>query len=197
MESALKYFIKLLTLSLLPFLFYGCAEDKPESNQNKSDSAFEVPQKTMCELLPMSKMSSMTGIVFNEEISTVHQTDESMGKYVSQCGYYSPGKNIAVLVRRFGNTSFPKEKEKIIGGDKTGDAEIDELQENALKTCKTVTDLGDAAYFYDLGGIYNLIVVYKDYYQIHISSYGKDLGFDDNTLNVSRKVVEEVMKIFH
>ena len=141
-------------------------------------------------------MSSIAGIAFNEVMVTLHQTDESAGKYVSQCGYYSNGADIGVLVRRFGNTSFPKEKEKIIGGGNTGDAELDAMLEEALASCKTIPGLGDAAYFYNLSGIYNLVVIFNNHYQVHISSSGKKLGFDDNTLEISKKVAAEVMKIF-
>lgn len=191
MKSVTKIFQYVLYVSVI----IGCGENKSDIKPNLALS--DIPDKKMCELLTIEKMTSITGVKFNEEMSTLHQTDKATGKYVSQCGYYSDGGNMGVLVRRFGNTSFPKEKEKLIGGEETGDAEIDEMMYKALETCKTVDGLGDAAYFYDLGGITNLIIVFKDHYQAHITSYGKGFGFDDNTLQVSKKVSQEVMKIFN
>lgn len=190
MKSVTKIFQYVLYVSVI----IGCGENKSDIKTELVLS--DIPDKKMCELLTIEKMTSITGVMFNETITTIHQTDKSTGKYVSQCGYHSDGGNMGVLVRRFGNTSFPKEKEALIGGSKTGDAEIDKMLDDVLNSCKTVTGLGDAAYFYDLGGIYNLILVYNGYYQIHITSYGKGFGFDDNTLQVSKKVAQEVMKIF-
>ncbi len=187
---------KSLLLFTMGILIINCGENKSESNNESGNTLSSIPDKKMCELLTKEMMSSITGINFNEEISTLHQIDESTGKYISQCGYHSESQNMAVLVRRFGNTSFPKEKEKLIGGDKTGYPELDEIQDKALETCKTIKGLGDAAYFYDLGGLYNLIVIFDDHYQLHITSYGNGLGFDDKTMGVSKKVAEEVIKIF-
>ena len=187
---------KSLLLFTMGILIINCGENKSESNNESGNTLSSIPDKKMCELLTKEMMSSITGINFNEEISTLHQIDESTGKYISQCGYHSESQNMAVLVRRFGNTSFPKEKEKLIGGDKTGNPELDEIQDKALETCKTIKGLGDAAYFYDLGGLYNLIVIFDEHYQLHITSYGNGLGFDDKTMGVSKKVAEEVIKIF-
>jgi len=191
----MKFVLKLVFLLLSVFIITGCDENKTKASDESSSNISSIPEKNMCELLTMENMNSITGISFNEVIVTLHQTDASAGKYVSQCGYYSDGGDFGVLVRRFGNTSFPTEKEKIIGS-KTGDAELDAMLEEALATCKTITDLGDTAYFYNLSGIYNLVVIFDDHYQVHISSSGKKLGFDDKTLEISKKVAEEVMKIF-
>lgn len=192
----MKLILKSLFLIIAGLLILSCSENKSNSNDESSNNFSVIPDKKMCEILTKETLSSITGITFNEEMSTLHQTDNSAGKYVSQCGYYSDVANMGVLVRRFGNTSFPKEKEKIIGGEKTGYPEIDAMQKEALATCKTISGLGDVAYFYDLGGIYNLIVVFDDHYQAHISSYGKEFGFDDKTLEVSKKVAVEVIKLF-
>jgi hypothetical protein len=192
----MKFILKLVFLLLSVLITIGCGENKTKAGDESSTSISSIPEKNMCELLTKEMMSSITGIAFNEEIVTLNQSDESAGKYVSQCGYYSEGADIGVLVRRFGNTSFPKEKEKIIGAGKTGDAELDVMLEEALATCKTIPGLGDAAYFYNLTGIYNLVVIFEDHYQVHISSSGKKLGFDDKTLEISKKVAIEVMKIF-
>lgn len=192
----MKFIIMLAILLLSVLITIGCGENKTKAGDESSTNISSIPEKNMCELLTKEMMSSITGIEFNEEMETLHQTDESTGKYVSQCGYYSDIGDFGVLVRRFGNTSFPKDKEKIIGGGKTGDAELDAMLEEALATCKTIAGLGDAAYFYNLSGIYNLIVIFDDHYQVHISSSGKGLGFDDKTLEISKKVAVEVMKIF-
>lgn len=192
----MKSISKLFLFVWFALFIITCSENKSDNKPEKIASDLNVPDKKMCELLTMGKMTSITGVKFNEEMTTLHQTDKATGKYVSQCGYYSDGGNMGVLVRRFGNTSFPKEKENLVGGKETGNAEVDALMHKALETCKTVNGLGDAAYFYDLGGITNLIVVFKDHYQAHITSYGKGFGFDDNTLQISKKVAEEVMKIF-
>ncbi len=192
----MKLILKSLLLFVTGFIIIYCSDNKSESNKESGNNLSSIPDKKMCELLTKEMMSSITGISFNEEMSTLHQTDKGTGKYVSQCGYHSETENMAVLVRRFGNTSFPTEKENILGGEKTGSPELDAIQEKALTTCKTVKGLGDAAYFYDLGGIYNLIVIFEDHYQIHISSYGSGFGFDDKTLDISRKVALEVMKLF-
>lgn len=192
----MKFLLKLVYLLLSVFIITGCGENKTKAVDESSTNISSIPGKKMCELLTKDMMSSITGIAFNEEMVTLHQTDGSAGKYVSQCGYYSDGADIGVLVRRFGNTSFPKDKEKIIGGGKTGDAELDAMLGEALASCKTVNGLGDAAYFYNLSGIYNLVVIFDDHYQVHISSSGKKLGFDDKTLEISKKVAIEVIKIF-
>lgn len=192
----MKALSEILIFILSGLLIAYCGEKKSGNNNASSNMTSNIPDKKMCELLTKETMSSITGITFNEEMSTLHQTDKAEGKYVSQCGYYSDGGNMGVLVRRFGNSIFPKEKEALIGGGKTGDAELDKMLDDALNTCKTVTGLGDAAYFYDLGGIYNLILVFDGHYQIHITSYGKGFGFDDKTLEVSKKVALEVIKIF-
>jgi hypothetical protein len=191
----MKLIFKSSLLFITGLLIFNCGENKSESNNKQGNTLKSIPDNKMCELLTKEMMSSITGIKFNEEVSTLHQIDESTGKYVSQCGYHGESQNIAVLVRRFGNTSFPKEKEKLIGGDKTGYPELDEIQDKALETCKTIKGLGDAAYFYDLGGLYNLIVIFDDYYQLHITSYGKGFGFDDKTMEVSKKVAEKVMEL--
>lgn len=192
MKNSLLLIVFLLSL----FIPISCGKDKTNDKPKTSGNYVHVPDKKMCELLTKETLSSITGIAFSEEIVTLHQTDESAGKYVSQCGYYSDGADLGVLVRRFGNTSFPKDKEKIIGVSKTGDAELDAMLEAALATCKTIAGLGDAAYFYNLSGIYNLVVIFDDHYQVHISSSGKKLGFDDKTLEISKKVAIEVIKIF-
>ena len=192
----MKLILKSFLLFVTGFIIIYCSENKSESNKESGNNLSSIPEKKMCELLTKEMMSSITGIFFNEEMSTIHQTDKGTGKYVSQCGYYSETENMGVSVRRFGNTRFPKEKENILGGEKMGSPELDEIQEKALTTCKTVKGLGDAAYFYDLGGVYNLIVIFDDHYQLHITSYGKGFGFDDKTLDVSRKVALEVMKLF-
>jgi len=192
----MKFIFKSFLFVLAGLLIISCNENKSENNNGSTNDFSSVPDKKMCELLTKEMMSSITGIEFKEEMSTLHQTDKSTGKYVSQCGYHSDKENMAVLVRRFGNTIFPKEKEALMGGGKTGDAEIDKMLDDAIKTCKTVSGLGDAAYFYDLGGIFNLILVSDDYYQIHITSYGKGFAFDEKTLEVSKKVASEVIKIF-
>jgi hypothetical protein len=192
----MRFILNSFLLFIAGLLIINCGDNKSENNYKSGNNLSSVPDKKMCELLTKEMMSSITGISFNEEISTLHQNDKSTGKYVSQCGYHSETENLAVLVRRFGNTSFPKKKEKLIGGDKTGNPELDAIQDKALKTCKTVTGLGDAAYFYDLGGLYNLIVIFDDHYQLHITSYGKGFGFDDKTMEISRKVAKEVIKIF-
>lgn len=192
MKSIMNFFVLLIA----GLMIINCNESKSGNSKDAGSDFSKIPDKKMCELLSKEKMSSITGITFNEEMSTLHQTDPAEAKYVSQCGYYSDGGNMGVLVRRFGNTNFPKEKEALMGGGKTGDAELDKILDDALKTCKTVTGLGDAAYFYDLGGIYNLILVYNGYYQIHITSFGKGFGFDDKTLEASKKVASEVIKIF-
>ncbi len=191
----MRFIIKSFLLALTGLLILSCSENKPGTGKQSGNDFSSIPDKKMCEILTKEMMTSITGIAFNEETSILHQTDKAKGKYVSQCGYYSDGGNMGVLVRRFGNSGFPKTKEALLGEDKTGDPELDEIQEKALQSCKTVNGLGDAAIFYDLGGIYNLIVIFKDYYQIHVSSYGKGFGFDDKTMEVSRKVAEEVMKI--
>jgi len=178
------------------FTFINCGENKIKTNSDPTLLNSEIPDKKMCELLTKETMSSITGLNFNEEMSTLHQTDKSSAKYVSQCGYDTDGGSMGVLVRRFGNTSFPKTKEQLIGGPETGNAEMDAMMHKAIETCKTVEDLGDAAYFYDLGGIYNLIVIFDDHYQAHITSYGKGMGFDDKTLELSKKVAEKVITIF-
>ena len=192
----MRLLFKSLLLFITGLLIINRGDNKPENHNEPGNNIGSVPNEKMCELLTKEMISSITGIKFNEEISTLNQIDESTGKYVSQCGYHSESQNMAVLVRRFGNTSFPKEKEKLIGGDKTGNPELDAIQNKALETCKTVTGLGDAAYFYDLGGLYNLIVIFDDHYQLHITSYGEGFGFDEKTLEVSKKVAEEVIKIF-
>lgn len=192
----MKFILKLVFLLLSGFITISCGENKSNAGDEPSTNISSIPEKNMCELLTKEMMSTITGITFNEEIVTLNQIDKSTGKYVSQCGYYSDGADLGVLVRRFGNTSFPKDKEKIIGGGKTGDAELDAMMEDALATCKTVSGLGDAAYFYNLSGIYNLVVIFDDHYQVHISSSGKNLGFDDKTLEISKKVAIEVIKIF-
>lgn len=192
----MKFIVITFLFVLAGLLIINCSENKSGNSNASSNVTSNIPDKKMCELLTKETMSSITGITFNEEMSTLHQTDKAEGKYVSQCGYYSDGGNMGVLVRRFGNSVFPKEKEALMGGGKTGDAELDKILDDALKTCKTVTGLGDAAYFYDLGGIYNLILVYNSNYQIHITSYGKGFGFDDKTLEASKKVASEVIKIF-
>lgn len=192
----MKFILMLVFLLLSGFIAIGCGENKTKVSDEPSTNISSIPEKNMCELLTKEMMSSITGIAFNEEIVTLNQSDKSAGKYVSQCGYYSDGADIGVLVRRFGNTSFPKDKEKIIGAGKTGDAELDAMLEDALASCQTVNDLGDAAYFYNLTGIYNLVVIFDDHYQVHISSSGKKLGFDDKTLEISKKVAIEVIKIF-
>lgn len=193
----MKFIFKLIFLLLSGVIAIGCGENKSKADDESSISIpSSIPEKNMCELLTKETMSTITGIAFNEAMVTLHQTDKSAGKYVSQCGYYSEGADMGVLVRRFGNTSFPKEKEKIIGAGKTGDAELDAMLEDALASCKTIPGLGEAAYFYNLSGSYNLVVIFDDHYQVHISSYGKKLGFDDKTLEISKKAAEEVMKIF-
>jgi hypothetical protein len=184
----------LLSISLL--LTIGYSGNNTKNDPQSLTTNINIPDKSVCELFTKEKMSSITGITFNEEMSTLHEVDKDMGKYVSQCGYYSDGGDMGVLVRRFGNTSFPKEKEKIIGAGKTGDAELDAMLEEALATCKTISGLGDVAYFYNLVGIYNLVVIFDDHYQVHISSSGKGLGFDDKTLEISKKVAIEAMKLF-
>lgn len=192
----MKFICRPFLFVFMGLLFITCGDNKPEINKKTESDFLMIPDKKMCEILTKEMMTSITGISFNEEMSTLHQTDKTEGKYVSQCGYYSDGGNMAVLVRRFGNTSFPKTKEALLGGDKTGDPGLDEIQEKALQTCKTISGLGDAAIFYDLGGIYNLIVIFNDYYQIHVSSYGRGFGFDDKTMEASKKVAEKVMNIF-
>lgn len=192
----MKFILISILFTLFTFIIINCSKNETKNNSEAAVESSEIPDKKMCEILTIEKMTLITGVMFNEAITTIHQTDKATGKYVSQCGYHSDGGNMAVLVRRFGNTSFPKEKEALIGGSKTGDSEIDKMLDDVLNSCKTVTGLGDAAYFYDLGGIYNLILVYNSYYQIHITSYGKGFGFDDNTLQVSKKVAQEVMEIF-
>lgn len=192
----MKFILKIVLLLLSGFLALGCGENKTKAGDESSTNISSIPEKKMCELLTKEMMSTITGIAFNEEMETLHQTDKITGKYVSQCGYYSDIGDFGVLVRRFGNTSFPKDKEKIIGGGKTGDAELDVMLEEALASCKTIPGLGDAAYFYNLTGIYNLVVIFEDHYQVHISSSGKGLGFDDKTLEISKKIAIEVIKIF-
>lgn len=192
MKTALR--ISVLFFSV--FIILNCGEHKTKNNSEAASSNSEIPNKKMCELLTKETMSEITGLTFNEEMTTLHQTDKSSGKYVSQCGYYTDSGNMGVLVRRFGNTSFPKTKEKLIGGPETGDADLDAMMHKAIETSKTVNDLGDAAFFYDLGGIYNLIVVFDDHYQAHITSYGKEFGFDDKSLEVSNQVAEKVISIF-
>lgn len=193
----MKFILISILFALFTFIIINCSKNETKNDSEAAVESSEIPDKKMCELLTKEKMTSITGVTFNEEMSTLHQTDKATGKYVSQCGYYSDGGNMGVLVRRFGNASFPKEKEKLVGGEETGDVELDEMMHKALETCKTVDGLGDAAYFYDLGGITNLIIIFKDHYQVHITSYGKGFGFDDNTLHVSKKVAQEVMNIFN
>ncbi len=192
----MKFTIMLSFLLLSVLITVGCGENKTKAGDESSTNISSMPDKKMCELLTKEMMSTITGIAFNEAMETLHQTDESAGKYVSQCGYSSDGAHIAVLVRRFGNTSFPKTKEKLIGGPETGDKDLDAMIYKAIETSKAVDGLGDAAFFYDLGGINNLIVVFDDHYQAHITSYGKEFGFDDKTLEVSKKVAEKVISIF-
>jgi hypothetical protein len=149
----------------------------------------------MCELISKETMSSITGIEFKEESNTLHQIDAKTGKYVSQCGYSTDGAQMVILVRRFGDTPFPTEKENIVGGQKTGNKELDEMMEKSIQTAKTLTGPGDASYFYEMGGINNLVVIYQKHYQIRITSYGKGFGFDDKTLEISKKVADKVIDI--
>ena len=192
MKTALR--ISVLFFSV--FIILNCGENKTKNSSEAAAMNSEIPDQKICEMLTKETMSEITGLTFNEEMTTLHQTDKSSGKYVSQCGYYTDGGNMGVLVRRFGNFNFPKEKEKLIDEDKTGDPDLDAIQDNALATSKTVSGLGDAAFFYDLGGIYNLIVIFDGHYQAHITSYGKEFGFDEKTLEVSKKVAEKVIAIF-
>lgn len=192
MKTVLKISILFFTI----FIILNCGENKTKNYSEAASSNSEILDKKMCELLTKETMSEITGLTFNEEMTTLYQVDKSSGKYVSQCGYYTDGGNIGVLIRRFGNYNFPNQKEKLIGGDKIGDPELDAIQGKALATSKTVNGLGDAAYFYDLGGIYNLIVIFDGHYQAHITSYGKEFGFDDKTLEVSKKVADRVITIF-
>ncbi len=192
MKKIMEAFFIVAYLSLV----LGCGENKSDVKPQSTGSDFKIPDKKMCELLTKEMMSSITGISFNEEMVTLHQIDPGSGKYVSQCGYYIDGGNMGVLVRRFGDISFPKNKEALIGAQATGDAELDAMMNKAVETSKAVNNLGDAAFFFDLGGIINLIVVFQDHYQIQISSFGKGFSFDDNTLQLSKKVAEEVIKIF-
>lgn len=192
----MKLILKTVLLLFTGLLTINCGENKTKAGDESSGNISSIPEKNMCELLTKETMSTITGISFNEEMVTLHQTDKSAGKYVSQCGYYSDAGDVGVLVRRFGNTSFPKEKEALIGSGKTGDPELDAMNEKAAQTSKAVTGLGDAAYFYNLGGIYNLIVVFDDHYQAHISFLGKGFAFDDKTLETSKKIAIEVIKIF-
>ncbi|MCX8106596.1 MAG: hypothetical protein N3D80_12085 [Ignavibacterium album] len=186
---------QILLFVLFSLITLSCGKGNTNEKTENLSEYEGISDKKLCELLTKEMMASITGIKFNEEMVTLHQTDPGSGKYVSQCGYYLDGGNIGVLVRRFGNEKFSKTREGLIGGKETGDAELDSIMHSAVATSKAVNDLGDAAYFFDLGGIINLIVVFQDHYQIQISCFGKNFGFDDNTLQLSRKVAEEVIKI--
>lgn len=191
--KSIQKFILILTF-LLIIIDYG--ENKSEARIESPETTPSIPDKTICELLTKETMSSLTGISFKEESNTLHQTDATTGKYVSQCGYGTDGARIAVMVRRFGNSAFPTEKEKVVGGPKTGDKEMDDMMEKSIQTAKTVSGIGDAAYFYEMGGINNFVVIFQKHYQVRITSYGKGFGFDDATMEISKKVAEKVIEIF-
>ncbi|GIV45860.1 MAG: hypothetical protein KatS3mg036_0678 [Ignavibacterium sp.] len=189
----------IMTISLVivfVLTFIKCGDNKTKAGDETSMPISSIPDKKMCELFTKENMSSITGINFDEVMSTIHQVDKSNGIYVSQCAYYVGKASLGVLVRIFANSTFSKTKEGLLGVDYSENPDTDEILQTALKTCKIVTDLGDAAIFCDLGGSNNLIVVFDDHYQIQISSYGEGFGFDDKTMEISKKVAEKVISVF-
>ena len=186
---------KILPFGIFLLILLSCSKNESGNKSAVPPDNSNIPDKNVCELMTKEMMSSITGLNFNDNMSTLHQTDIKTGKYVSQCGYYTDSGNMGILIRRFGSAAFPTEKEKLIGGEKTGNTGLDEMMQKALETSQSVNGLGDAAYFYNLGGINNLIIIYKKYYQIHITSYGKTFGFDNSTLETSKKVAAEVIKL--
>lgn len=186
------------TLCFITFTLHNlsCTDSVDKDKSQSKFTSNAIPEKKLCEIITLEMMSEITGNAFNEVIVTINDIDKSSQKYVSQCAYYSNGINISILVRRFGNTEFSIEKEKLIGEPKTGDKEMDQMLHDAIQTSKIVNDLGDTSVFFNLAGSYNLISVFNRYYQIQISGYGKKLSFDDITLQLFQKVTVEVMKFF-
>lgn len=121
LSSKSKFFYKevkneadIIVCIVFSLITLSCGKGNTNEKTENLSEYEGISDKKLYELLTKEMMASITGIKFNEEMVTLHQTDPGSGKYVSQCGYYLDGGNI-VLVRRFGNEKFSKTREGLIG----------------------------------------------------------------------------------
>jgi hypothetical protein len=162
-------------------------------NMIEASNSFVSFDKPLCQMLSKEEMQTLTGKTFNEVTETVHSV--SSGKYVSQCSYYT-GKgveHIAVLLSYIKNYSYPTTIDKYLESSRTGDPELDQDIDDAIKSSVKLEGLGDAAYWYTFFDNPALVVTVEKNYQILITSYGFE--FNNDSLDKFKKVAQKVMML--
>lgn len=193
MRPSGNYLLILICIFSIPLVRCGQENAKLEAEPvSGSNSSFDKP---LCQILLKEEMQQLTGVIFNEVTETVHNYDNTSGKYVSQCAYYT-GKgieHIAVLLSHIKNYSYPTDIEKMLASSKTGDPELDAEIDESIISSKKVEELGDAAYWYPLFDGATLTVVVNKNYQILITSHG--FSFDNTTLEMYKKVAQKIISL--
>lgn len=186
--------VKLFTTALLFLISVttNCGENKlPEEKVQTS-----IPEKSICELISKEEVGKIMDAKFEESTQTLHDINHERGNYVSQCGYYTNKgmQHVAIMVRYFKGSTFPQTAEEFLNSSKTGDTEMDQELENALKDHIDVEGIGDVAFFYSLWESNSLVVHWNKSYEMILSMY--DFNLDEPTMEKIKQLAKEVMKNF-
>ena len=169
------------TIGLLSIVIL-CASCGSESNS----AAGPGVELHACEIAPASEVAR----IFGNPVSDASPSMESVnGKSArSQCSYQfeGAGMGLSVQVRRYGHK---------VGTSRQADADASRKQKdslgigedvaNAIEAGTDIEGLGDLAYDFDDHGNYQQLVVYwKDYYQLAIISFG---GTDTGKMATARQ----------
>jgi hypothetical protein len=162
-----------IAVSAVMCLLAACGAD--------SSDAYELSGEIhACDLAPASEVSR----IFGKTVSDATPSMESVnGKFaMSQCSYRfeGGGMGLSVQIRRSGGK---------VGVSRQADADASRKQKDslgigedvaaAIETGTDIADLGDLAYEFDDQGDYQQLVVYwKDHYQMAIISFGGGAAAD-------------------
>lgn len=145
-----------------------------------------------CELAPANEVSR----IFGKTVSDASPSMESVnGKTAfSQCSYRfeGGGMGLSVQIRRSGAKAEHSRQADADASRKQKDSlGIGEDVANAIEAGTDIKGLGDLAYDFDDHGNYQQLVVYwKDYYQLAIISFG---GNDGSKMLAARKELAQLI----